>query len=114
MIHPRLILYALFITVTWESVLYGTIGNFNFRPYQLFLSIGIILALARGAFVVGGIGILLVLYATSGIPGLINSIALNDSLRIVLFNGIRLCLTNRFYRIRERNSENRLCGLLTS
>jgi hypothetical protein len=27
---------------------------------------------------------------------------------------IRLCLTNRFYRIRERNSENRLCGLLTS
>ncbi len=93
MIHPRVILYGLFITVTWEGLLYGSIGDFNIRPYQLFLGIGLILALVRGAFVVGGIGVLLVLYAASGIPGLMHSVALNDSLRILLFNGIMVLIT---------------------
>ncbi|MGQ9862756.1 MAG: O-antigen ligase family protein [Thiobacillaceae bacterium] len=87
-----MLLHALLLTATFEGMLYTTIGGMNVRPYQLFLVLGLALALVRRSLALGGIGVLMGLYVLAGVPGLVNSIAPMDSLRMLFFAGLMVLI----------------------
>lgn len=80
-------LYGLFLTATWEGVLYLTVSGLNFRPYEIFLLVKLLLLVRRKALVLDGAALVLAIYVLSGIPGLVNSESVTDTLRTLLFLG---------------------------
>jgi O-antigen ligase len=85
------LLYSLLLTATWEGMLYITVKGFNFRPYEFFLVSLLLLLLLQRRIQLDGICFLLFLYAFAGVPSLLNSPSVKDTL-LILFFGLMMVL----------------------
>lgn len=92
MVNARILLYGLFLTATWEGMLYVTVLGFNIRPYQLFLILISPMMLFKKRFKFDKITLLLILYAASGIPSLINSRSIEDTVITLFFQGVMVLI----------------------
>lgn len=92
MLKIRVLLYTLFLTATWEGILYVTIGGINFRPYEFILALLVLVIVSKNLYTFDTVAWLMLLYVMSGVPSLINSRALSSSLNTLFFQMIMVII----------------------
>lgn len=88
----KFLLYTLFLTATWEGVLYVTLAGFNLRPYMLILSLVVLFLLYEKRFKLDRVNLCLIFYVISGIPSLINSRSIEDTVITLFFQGVMVVI----------------------